>query len=58
VLDGLDWARHAPTMLLVEDSGQSDLAGWLTDRGYTVVSILNERALTRDLLLRREKAPS
>ena len=54
VLDGLDWGRHAPALMLIEDSGQSELAQWLAGRGYAVVSVLNERKFTRDLLLRRE----
>jgi FkbM family methyltransferase len=53
VLGGLDWERHAPAMMLVEDSGQSDLTRWLTSRGYAVVSVLNERSFTRDILLKR-----
>ena len=53
VLDGLDWSRHAPTWLLVEDSGQGALAQQLEDHGYSVASVLNVRSFTRDLLLRR-----
>lgn len=53
VLDGLDWGRHAPTWLLVEDSGSGRITEWLAGQGYSVVGVLNERAFTRDLLLHR-----
>lgn len=58
VLEGLDWRRHAPALMLVEDSGQFPLIEWLGARGYAVVSVLNERSFTRDVLLRRQSPPA
>jgi FkbM family methyltransferase len=54
VLEGLDWSRHAPTWLLIEDSGQGSLTERLAAHGYSVASVLNVRPFTRDLLLRRD----
>lgn len=56
VLDGLDLARHAPTLMLVEDSKAGGLLDHIVALGYELVEVLNERAFTRDLLLRR-RAP-
>jgi FkbM family methyltransferase len=52
VLAGLDLPRHAPTWLLAEDSRNGDLVALIERLGYELVSVLNERPFTRDVLFR------
>jgi FkbM family methyltransferase len=56
VLAGLDFGRHKPEWLLVEDSNSGELQAHVEDLGYILKTVLNERAFTRDLLFRRTAA--
>ncbi len=52
ILEGLDFGRHRPANLLVEESDTSDLGAFLADRKYFPVAQLSQRRFTRDVLYR------
>ncbi len=53
VLKGMDFARHAPRMIVVEDAYDEAVSGYLAAQGYDREAILLERPFTRDCLYRR-----
>lgn len=54
VLDGLDFARHAPRFIVAEDAYDAGLADYLAARSYTRSAVLLERRFTRDCLYVRD----
>jgi FkbM family methyltransferase len=53
VLSGLDFARHAPRLIVAEDAHDEVVSEFLAARGYARVAVLLERRFTRDCLYRR-----
>ncbi|WP_284757531.1 FkbM family methyltransferase [Agrobacterium sp. fls2-241-TYG-188a] len=52
VLDGLDFSKYRPALIVVEDSKGGEVTSAICGHGYEVVVVLNERNFTRDVLLR------
>ena len=51
VLAGLDFSRHAPTYMVIEESGGNDIVKLVEDK-YDFIAELSNRKFTRDLLFK------
>ncbi len=58
VLKGLDFTRHAPRNLLVEESDTDDIEDYLRKKGYMQVANLSRRPFTKDMLYRPDTKDS
>jgi hypothetical protein len=54
VLKGLEFDRHAPRMIVAEDTYTDAVADYLSKHGYRLDVILSTRKHTRDCLYKRD----
>lgn len=54
VLRGLDFSRHAPKIIVAEDTYTDNISEFLSHYGYHREEVLLERRFTRDCLYRRQ----